>query len=43
MSDLLQRKPDFSCTLARKRLFYVKDVGQLELYLAGLRRAGNAA
>lgn len=40
VSDLLLRKPDFSCTFARKRLFYVKDDGQLELYLEGLRRAG---
>ncbi len=40
VSDLLLRKPDFSCTFARQRLFYVKDPGQLELYLEGLRRAG---
>jgi TolB-like protein/Tfp pilus assembly protein PilF len=40
VSDLLLRKPDFTCTFARKRLFYVKDDGQLELYLEGLRRAG---
>jgi len=40
MSDLLQRKPDFSATFARKRLFYLKDRDQLELYLEGLRRAG---
>lgn len=42
MSDLLHRKPDFSCTFARKRLFYLKDHVQLELYLEGLRRAGIA-
>jgi len=40
VSDLLQRKPDFSCSFARKRLFYVKNGNQLELYLEGLRRAG---
>jgi TolB-like protein len=40
VSDLLQRKPDFSCSFARKRLFYLKDSGQLELYLEGLGRAG---
>jgi TolB-like protein/DNA-binding winged helix-turn-helix (wHTH) protein/Tfp pilus assembly protein PilF len=40
VSDLLQRKPDFSCAFARKRLFYLKDRDQLELYLEGLRRAG---
>ncbi len=39
-NDLLQRKPDFSCSFARKRLFYLKDRDQLELYLEGLRRAG---
>jgi TolB-like protein/cytochrome c-type biogenesis protein CcmH/NrfG len=40
VSDLLQRKSDFSCSFARRRLFYVKDCNQLELYLEGLRRAG---
>ena len=40
LSELLQRKPDFSCSFARRRLFYLKDRGQLELYLEGLRRAG---
>jgi TolB-like protein/DNA-binding winged helix-turn-helix (wHTH) protein len=39
-SELLQRKPDFSCGFALKRLFYVKNPDQLELYVAGLRRAG---
>jgi len=38
--ELLQRKPGFSCEFARKRLFYVKDPVQLELYLEGLRRSG---
>jgi TolB-like protein/DNA-binding winged helix-turn-helix (wHTH) protein/Tfp pilus assembly protein PilF len=40
--DLMQRKPEFSRGLARKRLFYLKDPDQLELYLEGLRRAGIA-
>lgn len=40
LSDLLQRKPDLSCSFARKRLFYVKQPAQLELYVEGLRRAG---
>jgi len=40
VNDLLQRKPDFSCGFARKRLFYLKDRDQLDLYLEGLRRAG---
>jgi TolB-like protein/DNA-binding winged helix-turn-helix (wHTH) protein len=38
--ELLQLKQDFSCGLARKRLFYVKDPDQLELYIEGLHRAG---
>jgi TolB-like protein len=38
--ELLQRKPDFSCSFARKRLFYIKSPDQLELYVEGLRRAG---
>jgi adenylate cyclase len=40
VSELLQRKPDFSCSFARKRLFYVKNLDQLELYLDGLGKAG---
>jgi TolB-like protein len=43
VTDLLQRKPDFSRSFARKRLFYLKDPGQLGLYLEGLRRAGIPA
>ena len=39
-NELLQRKPDFSCSFALKRLFYVKNPDQLELYVEGLRRAG---
>jgi tetratricopeptide (TPR) repeat protein len=38
--ELLQREQDFSCSFARKRLFYVKNSDQLELYLDGLRKAG---
>jgi len=40
VEELLRRKPDFSRSFVRKRLFYVKDPAQLELYLEGLRRAG---
>jgi hypothetical protein len=40
LEGLLQRKPDFSCTFARKRLFYIKNPTQLGLYLDGLRKAG---
>jgi TolB-like protein len=38
--ELLQRKPDFSCSFAQRRLFYVKNPDQLHLYVEGLRRAG---
>src|SRR5262249_46321656 len=41
--ELLQRKPDFSCSFARKQLFYVKRADQLELYVEGLRKAGMPA
>jgi tetratricopeptide (TPR) repeat protein len=40
VTELLQKKPDFSVDHARSRLFYVKDHAQLNLYLEGLRRAG---
>jgi TolB-like protein/Tfp pilus assembly protein PilF len=43
VTDLLQRKPDFSRSFARKRLFYLKDPSQLDLYLEGLKRAGIPA
>ena len=38
--ELLQRMPDFACSFARKRLFYVKNPEQLAFYVEGLRRAG---
>ena len=38
--ELLQRSPDFCCGFARRRLFYVKDSAQLDLYVQGLRLAG---
>jgi TolB-like protein/DNA-binding winged helix-turn-helix (wHTH) protein len=40
VEELLQRKPDFSCSFARKRLFYVKNPDQVDVYVEGLRRAG---
>jgi len=40
VTELLQRKPDFSCGYARKRLFYVRNPDQLRLYIEGLRKAG---
>lgn len=38
--ELLQRKPDFSCRLARKRLFYIKEPVHLDIYVGGLHKAG---
>lgn len=38
--ELLQRKPEFSSSFARRRLFYIKNPTHLELYAEGLRRAG---
>jgi hypothetical protein len=40
IAELLLRKPDFSCALARKRLFYVKNPEHLARYVQGLRSAG---
>jgi adenylate cyclase len=39
-AELLQRKPEFSCAFARRRLFFIKDPAHLELYLEGLLAAG---
>lgn len=38
--DLLAIKPGFSIDFARKQLFYLKRVDQIETYVEGLRRAG---
>jgi len=38
--ELLQRQPDFSARLARKRLFYIKDPLHLDIYIEGLRKGG---
>jgi len=40
VAELLQRKPQFTCSFARQRLFYIKDPRHLECYLSGLRNAG---
>ena len=37
---LLEEKPGFSRTFARKKLFYLKRPEQLQLYLDGLKKAG---
>lgn len=41
-SELLQRKPEFSCAFAEQRLFYIKNPAHLACYLEGLRKAGFA-
>lgn len=40
VAELRQANPAFSCKVAERRLFYVKDAKQVALYLEGLRRAG---
>ena len=40
VADLLRRKPGFSCSFARERLFYIRDAAHIERYVEGLRRAG---
>jgi tetratricopeptide (TPR) repeat protein len=40
VAELHQRKPDFTCSLARRRLFYVRDPAHLDIYVEGLRQAG---
>ena len=40
LAELLELKPDFSCRLARERLFYLEDQTQLDHYIDGLRNAG---
>jgi class 3 adenylate cyclase/TolB-like protein len=40
VKDLLQVKSEFSIDFARRHLFYIKRPDQIEIYLAGLRKAG---
>ena len=40
VARLLQEKPDFGCTFAERKLFYIKRPEQKALYLEGLRKAG---
>jgi len=40
VAELLARKPGFSRSFARRRLFYIKRPGHLSVYLEGLRLAG---
>jgi len=40
VSELVRRKPEFSCSYARKQLFYIKSETQKAHYIDGLRKAG---
>jgi TolB-like protein/Tfp pilus assembly protein PilF len=40
LAQLMQRKPEFSCSFAQERLFYIKNPEHLSRYLDGLRKAG---
>jgi tetratricopeptide (TPR) repeat protein len=40
VAQLLREQPQFSRAFARKKLFYLKDEGQINMYLEGLKRAG---
>jgi TolB-like protein len=40
VAELLQRRPNFTCSFAQKRLFYIKRIDQLSVYLEGLKMAG---
>jgi len=40
LKELLQRRPEFSGSFARRRLFYIKNPAYLDIYVEGLRKAG---
>ena len=40
LDELLQRKPGFTSSFARERLFYVRNPAHLDNYVEGLHRAG---
>lgn len=40
LKELMAIKPAFTLDFAKERLFYIKRTDQLEVYLAGLRKAG---
>ncbi len=40
VEELLRQKPEFSCSFATTRLFYIKSSAQMKHYLDGLRKAG---
>ena len=41
-ADLLQRRPNFSCGYVRKRLFYIKNPDQLQLYIERSAESRNS-
>ncbi len=40
LTELRKINPGFTCKLAQRRLFYVKNPSQIALYIEGLRQAG---
>jgi len=40
VNDLMREKPEFSLSFAKEHLFYLKQPGQIEAYIEGLREAG---
>ena len=40
VKELLNRKSDFTCAFARERLFFLNDQNQIDIYVAGLEKAG---
>ena len=40
VKELLTLKPDFTCSFARERMFYLRDKEQIDRYVGGLSKAG---
>src|SRR5262247_368226 len=40
LQDLLKLKPDFTCALALRRLFYLTEPSHIARYIEGLTRSG---
>lgn len=40
LDELRQKRPGITCDFVESRLFYLKDPGQVETYVGGLRKAG---
>lgn len=43
VDELMERRPGFTCKVARQRLFYVKNPHYVDTYIDGLRKAGIPA